>query len=148
MTGTRTSRLALAAASAAFLFAACTSVSAEPAKPAPAAAPAWKGKNLQVFAPDTPRDTVIAAMKNFSTALGVECSFCHVNGADGKLDPASDIKTEKAAARWMMKMVQQLNQDQFKVTDWKNPKVTCYTCHRGAAHPLTAPVEKPAEPKL
>ena len=30
-------------------------------------------KNLQVFPKDAPRDVVIAAMKNFTRALGVRC---------------------------------------------------------------------------
>jgi hypothetical protein len=27
----------------------------------------------------------------------------------------------------------------FGVTGMENPKVTCFTCHRGSPHPLTAP---------
>jgi hypothetical protein len=148
MTGSRKSWMALASTSIAFLFAACASVAAEPAKPTTATTPAaasggeWKGKNLQILPATMPRGEVIAVMKNFSTALGVECSFCHANGADGKLDPASDAKREKASARWMMTMVRELN-TKFHVTDMSKPEVTCYTCHRGAAHPLTAPDSKP-----
>ena len=144
MTTIRTSRLALAFAGAAFLAAACASIAAEPAKPAASAE--WTAKNLKILPADMPRPQVIAVMQGFTKALGVDCSFCHANGTDGKLDPSSDAKKEKAAARWMMTMVRDLN-GKMGVKDMNQAKVTCFTCHRGAAHPLTKPLEPGEKPK-
>lgn len=135
------SKLLLAAGLAAFAAAAFQTIATAqtPATaPPPAAATAWKAKNLKVLPADIPRPQLIGVMKSFTRSLGVECEFCHVKGADGKLDPASDAKKEKAAARWMLTMVAGLNQ-QFHVKEGEPPKVTCYTCHRGSPHPQTSP---------
>ena len=81
-------------------------------------------------------------MKFFAQSLGVRCTFCHV-GQEGQplstYDFASDAKREKQTARAMLVMVHKINKDEFGVTDFGNVKVTCFTCHRGATHPLTAP---------
>lgn len=145
------SKLLLAAGLAAFAAAACQTVATaqEPVAPPPAApspSAEWKGKNLQVLPADMPRSQVIGVMKKFSAALGVECSFCHANGADGKLDPSLDTNEHKASARWMMKMVAGLN-EQFHVKPGEAPEVTCYTCHRGSAHPATTLPPEPPKPQ-
>ena len=79
-------------------------------------------------------------MKFFSQSLGVRCTFCHA-GVGGQplstFDFASDAKREKTTARHMMAMVQQINQQNFGVTDLSKAKVTCFTCHRGSPHPQT-----------
>jgi hypothetical protein len=72
----------------------------------------------------------------------VKCDHCHVE-TNGKLDPASDAKKEKATARAMIRMVHALNAETFKVADMKDAKVTCFTCHRGSVKPLSKP-ELPA----
>ena len=59
-------------------------------------------------------------------------------------DFASDAKKEKLVARKMLTMVHRINSEDFGVKDFKDVKVTCFTCHRGATKPLTAP--PPAEP--
>jgi len=82
-------------------------------------------KNLQILTPETYR----AAMQSFTQALGVQCDFCHVQ------DRSADDKDEKKTARMMLTMVRDLNS---KFPDGKQ-HVTCYTCHRGAQMPLTAP---------
>jgi len=96
-------------------------------------------KNLQLLKPEELMDT----MREFRVALGVECTFCHVRG-----DFASDENHHKLVARKMILLVRSIN-PQFG--DGKQ-HVTCYTCHRGAEHPLMAPppdlvkpVEQPAE---
>lgn len=131
------SRLALAGSAMALLVAACTSVNAQPPQTAPAA-PAGQFSNLKVLPAAIPRDNLIALMRSMSAALGVECSHCHV-GDKGKMDFASDAKREKDTARAMMLMVRRINEQELKVTDWRESKVTCFTCHRGAVKPLTAP---------
>src|SRR5215475_4888856 len=59
---------------------------------APAAAP----KNLKLLAPNT---EIAFVMQNFKEALGVECSYCHVQG-----DFAADTP-KKETARKMISMV-------------------------------------------
>jgi hypothetical protein len=134
------SRLILAVATATFLTAAASSLAnGQAAKPEPAKAPAFK--NLKVFPADIPRDQLIGSMKTISASLGVKCTHCHV-GVEGKretMDFASDSKREKLVARSMMVMTRHINEKEFSVTDPAKPKVTCFTCHRGAAKPLTAP---------
>jgi len=83
-------------------------------------------KNLQLLKPEE----IMGAMRAFRTALGVECTFCHVQG-----DFASDEKRNKLVARKMIELVRSIN-PQFP--DGKQ-HVTCYTCHRGAEEPLMAP---------
>jgi photosynthetic reaction center cytochrome c subunit len=84
-------------------------------------------KNLQILTPQT----LMPAMRSFTQALGVQCSFCHVQG-----DFSSDQKETKKTARMMLKMVRKINADNW--TDGKR-HVACYTCHRGAEMPLTEP---------
>lgn len=86
-------------------------------------------------------------MKGFAQGLGVRCSHCHV-GEEGKplstFDFASDAKKEKLTARAMMRMVHRINEQDFKVKQPADLKVTCYTCHRGATKPLIAAPPPPA----
>ena len=83
-------------------------------------------KNLQILTPETYR----AAMTSFTQALGVQCTFCHVQG---QMD--SDEKETKKMARMMLTMTREIN---AKFPDGKQ-HVRCYTCHRGAEMPLTEP---------
>jgi cytochrome c5 len=89
-------------------------------------------KNLKVLPPDT---DIRATMGAFRTALGQQCTFCHAQAASGPPDFASDENPMKTTARNMILMVKDIN---AKFPDGKT-HVTCYTCHRGAAMPLTAP---------
>ena len=139
---------ALAAASAAFLAAAVAAQ--QPAAPPPPAAPASEFKNLKIFPPGIPRPNLIGVMQMMSTSLGVKCTFCHVGTTRETMDFASDAKVEKLTTRMMLNMVRRINEEDFKVADFSKSKVTCYTCHRGAPHPLKAPPkpgDKPAEHK-
>jgi photosynthetic reaction center cytochrome c subunit len=86
-------------------------------------------KNLQVL----PKTTTIAELKTImvgvASAMGQKCSFCHnVN------DYASDEIEHKRIARGMMTMVNAVNAQYFSYEG--APKITCYTCHRGAAEPV------------
>ena len=77
---------------------------------------------------------------DFQDALGVNCSFCHANNANGRgLDFASDAKPEKEITRAMMRMTMGINKKYFKI---KHPMigsdaltVSCNTCHKGVAFP-------------
>ena len=109
-----------------------------------------KFTNLQVLPKDITRADLVPIMRNFALNLGTRCVTCHVySGSDpagndlSKFDFASDAKPAKATARKMLKMVTAINDELLKgVGDPAPagaPKVTCFTCHRGALKPLTVP---------
>ena len=105
---------------------------------APPAAPKKGGgppKNLKILKPEDLRSGV---MMQYARALGVRCDHCHVQG-----DNASDDKPAKNTARMMIQLVNDIN---AKFPDGAaKPHVTCYTCHAGKTHPLTAaPAPAPA----
>jgi hypothetical protein len=132
-----------ALASAAAVFAVSVAV-AQTAAP-PSAIPPFANpphKNLKVLPQDISGAQLLGTMKFFTQSLGVRCTFCHV-GTEGQppstFDFASDAKREKQTARRMIAMVEQINSQNFGVTDMMKAKVTCFTCHRGSPHPLTAP---------
>ena len=113
--------------------------------------PPDKFVNLQVFPKDTRPDVLVAAMKNFTRALGVRCPYCHV-GEEGmpleKFDFAADTKPNKEIARSMVRMVADINAQVTKAipdAPAKGYQVTCFTCHRGAEHPQHSP-EAPKPP--
>ena len=91
-------------------------------------------KNIQTLK-GVPADQLIPAMQFITYSLGVECSYCHMEAGFEK-----DDKKQKQTGRKMMQMMFTINQVNFQ----GKRKVTCYTCHRGAAHPLTMPIV-PAE---
>ena len=90
-------------------------------------------KNLKVLKVD--RAQLIPTMRTYTSGLGVQCNFCHVQG-----DFASDEKHQKDIARHMITMVQEIN---AKFPDGKE-HVTCYTCHRGETEPKTSAAAAPA----
>ena len=97
--------------------------------------------NVHVFAKTTPVVTVWGNMRNYASALGVECTFCHVGperAALERIDYASDEKRTKLVARQMMRMVQEVNRrlDSLPARPAPAVAVTCATCHRGVARPV------------
>ena len=128
------------------LFIAVVSVSTAAAQtPARAggAAPAPM-KNLQVLPKDMPQPEVVAIMRAFNAALGVECGHCHIWTKPGAAtnDMAADTKMEKMVAREMMRMTNDVNTRlaaAIKKPADQIAKVECATCHRGAAIPVTPP---------
>jgi photosynthetic reaction center cytochrome c subunit len=115
---------------------------AQSAPPAPAA-PSPKTteqafKNIQVLK-GQPSDQLIPAMQFISNSLGVECDFCHVQGAFEK-----DDKKPKQTARKMMEMMAAINRDNFD----NHREVTCNSCHRGAAKPIAIPFISEQEAKV
>ncbi|MGO4884706.1 MAG: c-type cytochrome [Bryobacteraceae bacterium] len=89
-------------------------------------------KNLKILPPEH----LMERMRAFREALGVRCDFCHVQG-----DFASDEKPHKEIARKMILMTREIN-TKFPGGGEKM-HVTCYTCHRGAEEPATAPGTAP-----
>jgi photosynthetic reaction center cytochrome c subunit len=78
----------------------------------------------------TPADQLMPAMQFISASLGVQCDFCHV---PGKME--ADDKGPKKTARQMMAMQAAINKDAFQ----GRLQVTCFSCHRGAEHPVNSP---------
>ena len=87
-------------------------------------------KNIQVLK-GIPAEQLMPSMQFIAASLGVECDFCHVEHAMDK-----DDKKTKLAARKMITMVLALDQAHFN----GELEVTCYTCHRGAPHPVGTPL--------
>ena len=107
--------------------------------------PPEKLTNLKVLPEDTTIPELITTMKGFTQALGVRCQHCHV-GEDGmplsQFDFPSDEKETKQTARVMLRMLENINQQQLaKVPEGMRTglKVTCATCHRGQERPLLIP---------
>lgn len=98
--------------------------------PPPAKTAAQEFKNIQVLK-DIPADQLIPAMQFISASLGMECDYCHVERAFDK-----DDKKPKKTARSMIEMMLTINQENFE----GHREVTCYSCHRGAAKPISVPV--------
>ncbi len=86
-------------------------------------------KNLLVLK-DIPADELMPAMRYITVALGVRCNYCH-----NMERPADDGKKQKLRARDMMKMMFAIDNDNFR----GEPRVTCYTCHRGASEGASLP---------
>jgi photosynthetic reaction center cytochrome c subunit len=78
-----------------------------------------------------PAEQLISSMEFISSSLGVECTFCHVEGHFEK-----DDKKPKQTARDMMQMMLALNKNSFE----GRREVTCYSCHRGARNPVDTPI--------
>jgi len=96
-------------------------------------------KNVQLLK-DVPSGQFLGYMRAFNAALGVECSFCHA------ADRSSDEKHEKVMARKMITMSHEINEKFFA----GKMEVKCFTCHKGASHPVSeAPggAAPPAEKK-
>lgn len=87
-------------------------------------------KNIQTLK-GIPADQLIPTMQFISASLGVECDFCHVQGAFEK-----DDKKPKQTARKMMEMMFAINKDNFE----GHREVTCYSCHRGSTDPVATPL--------
>jgi photosynthetic reaction center cytochrome c subunit len=93
-------------------------------------------KNIQVLK-GVPSDQIFPAMRFIAASLGVECQYCHVVPQFDK-----DDKENKKTARKMMQMMFAINKDNLN----GQMKVTCDTCHRGAAKPAAIPEVASATP--
>jgi hypothetical protein len=134
--------VALAAAFAVSTFA----QTPPPQKPAGGAPPHHHEEpeptNLKVLPKTMTGEQVHELMHKWEAALGTECSTCHAAdpkklGPNGKpaLNFADDSKKEKAAARLMYKMVDDINSQYVSMIDNSGIPVTCGTCHRGHLTP-------------
>lgn len=141
--------LALAAAVIASLPLAAQTATAPPAAQAHHEPP--RPMNLQVLPQDISTHDLIATMRGYTKALGVDCSFCHAEDAQThRLDFASDAKPEKHTARIMIRMTKEINAKYLAMVNdpdasAEQKTVTCGTCHRGSSMP--APFHASAGPK-
>jgi hypothetical protein len=85
------------------------------------------------------RSEIGPIMRSYTVGLGVQCTFCHVQG-----NFPSDDNPKKEIARRMIQMVDGLNGQFNPATADVKAHITCYTCHRGETEPKTAPEPKPA----
>src|SRR5437762_5764191 len=98
-----------------------TVVTVSTARPRPM--PQSSFENIKVLTGMSDTD-IRQAMTDWTEALGVACSYCHVTG-----DFASDMNPKKETARKMARMVNTINKD------FLDGKAKCVLCHRGAAVP-------------
>ena len=105
--------------------------------------------NLQVWPKDAPRAQVIQTMQAFNESLGVECTYCHVQDAGGRMDWASDEKREKRVGRQMILLRDSINVMMAAIVEkpaGAGPtagagapgapvRVLCRSCHRGLPVP-------------
>ena len=120
-----------------------------PAPPAAAPPPGGrapqKPKNLKVLPEDTDLRKV---MRQYEGDLGVECEFCHTapDPVTHRADRASDANPMKDTARYMIQMIDDLNNkylSEMPSRRYADP-ITCGTCHRGEKHPsIFVPAPRP-----
>ncbi|HMB67668.1 MAG TPA: c-type cytochrome, partial [bacterium] len=89
--------------------------------------------NLQVLPKEIAKDDLEARMREFTFALNVKCSHCHV-GPDNlqDMDFASDEKPTKRTARVMMRMTDEINGGFLRDIETGRDarvEVKCQTCH-------------------
>jgi mono/diheme cytochrome c family protein len=116
--------------------------------------------NLKVLPKTLTGDQVHELMEQWEAALDAHCNTCHTPdlkniGPNGRprLNFADDSKSEKAAARMMYKMTEDINKNYVSMIDSSGAPVTCGTCHRGhlGPEPWAAPKEgspRPVQPPL
>ena len=103
--------------------------------------PMPKPTNLQVLPKNIAVPDLLALMRSYTAALGVECEFCHAADPEThKTNFASDANPDKAIARIMISMTREINARYM--TQVKDPDATpadktlsCGTCHRGNSMP-------------
>lgn len=99
-------------------------------------------RNLQVLPQDISADSLTMLMRSFSFATGLRCGDCHVMGENGSFQGAKfhlDDKPTKRQARFMLQMVNRLNEEvlpELPGRDTPAMRVECKTCHRGIRKPF------------
>jgi photosynthetic reaction center cytochrome c subunit len=91
-------------------------------------------KNIQVFK-GVPVDTFFDVMGMFASSMGEDCTFCHLKESALNREKFAELTPRIARARQMVAMMNTLNKNFFK----GEPRVTCFTCHRGTNSPVDSP---------
>jgi len=157
--------LSLPASVAAWLAAVVLSVAAQesPAPQSSAGAPQREvhehphaaPTNLKVLPKTLSGEQVHEIMEQWEAALGTHCGTCHAPdpnniGPNGRprLKYADDSKPEKATARLMFTMTEDINRNYVSKIDNSGAAVTCGTCHRGhlGPEPFVAPPDEHEHP--
>lgn len=98
--------------------------------------------NLQALPTDIESDSLVQLMRSFSFATGLQCGDCHVMGEGGSFQGARfdlDEKPAKRKARYMIEMVQRLNESVLPGLPERSAPalaVECKMCHRGLPRPF------------
>jgi hypothetical protein len=110
-------------------------------------------KNIQMLK-GLPGSQLFSVMQLMSVSLGVKCDHCHVK-TGSTWEWEKDDKQDKQVARKMIQMTADINKNNFA----GRSEVSCSTCHRGQAHPVSTtavsaeafqrpPAVKPSEAKV
>lgn len=98
--------------------------------------------NLQVLPKNLTGEQVHEIMEGWASQLGASCHTCHAEDTtrtnpNGRhpLNFADDSKPEKATARLMYRMTEDINANYIAKVENSGEAVTCGTCHRGHLGP-------------
>jgi len=91
-------------------------------------------KNIQVLKGISVNE-LMETMGFFAASLGLNCTDCHISESSGDWARYADDTSLKRTTRMMIAMVNNLNKTAFG----GRRAVTCYSCHRGTAHPKVIP---------
>jgi len=91
-------------------------------------------KNIQVLK-GIPADEFMDTMGMFASSLVYDCTGCHVRDILVRREAFAEPTPRIQRARQMVVMVNALNRTYFG----GEPKVTCFTCHRGSGFPEVIP---------
>jgi hypothetical protein len=108
--------------------------------PAPQAAPEKVPLTDDVFKSveilkGIPVDTFFETMGMFASAMGNDCTFCHVSNAYFDKTAFAEPTPRIRRARQMLTMTKALNDQYFA----GRTRVTCFTCHGGSQAPRSEP---------
>jgi photosynthetic reaction center cytochrome c subunit len=132
----RRRRVVLATAVAVFVYALAIAVVAAGQGGQEPSAPMSENvfKNIQVLK-GIPADEFMDTMGMFASSLLFDCTGCHVQEILTNRDAFSVSTPRIQRARQMVVMVNTINRNFFG----GQPRVTCFTCHRGADSPEVIP---------
>jgi hypothetical protein len=91
-------------------------------------------KSVQILK-GIPVDTFFETMGMFASAMGNDCTFCHVKDAYFDKTAFAQVTPRMLRARQMLTMMNDLNDRYFA----GRTRVTCFTCHRGSQAPVSEP---------
>jgi hypothetical protein len=91
-------------------------------------------KSVQILK-GIPVDTFFESMGMFASAMGNDCTFCHVKEAYFDKSQFAQVTPRMQRARQMLMMMADLNDRYFA----GRTRVTCFTCHRGSQSPVSEP---------
>lgn len=91
-------------------------------------------KNIQVLK-GIPADEFMDTMGMFASSLIYDCTGCHVEDILVRREAFAEATPRIQRARQMVVMVNALNKQYFG----GQPRVTCFTCHRGSGFPEAIP---------